>query len=195
MSGLIGVGVALGVALGAVGLSQHPGFEWRGGAYAALRGLEVKADPAPGSGGVTTFYETAEPRGSFVALVTLTNPGPLPIRLEGLAEPTPISDAVPRWTALWLGSDPQTIGGSLDQVRPFQPIDVAAQGTIDLYLVGHAGACAIGPTFSLSSGNVGGYVGGDRDIELAYSVFGLDRAGIFTLPFAVVEPVPNNCTG
>jgi hypothetical protein len=192
-SGLIGVGLALAVALGAVGISQHPGFVWGSGAYAALIGLGVEQEPAPASGGVTTFYETAEPGGPIGVLVTLTNPGPLPIRLEGLVQPTPVSDFAPRWTALWLVSDPNAIGYP-DNLRPFQPIEVAPEGTVDLYLIGRAGSCAIGPTFKVPSRDVG-YVSNDRDIELAYSVFGLDRGGLFSLPFGIAEPVLNNCSG
>ena len=196
-SGLMGAVAAVAVALGAVAFSQHPGFEWRGGSYAAALGLSVQADPAPGSGGVTTFYETAEPRGPYAVLVTLTNPGPLPIRLEGLVQPAPDGYIGPRWVALWLatGPDGSPGAGALTDARPFEPVEVAANGTVDLYLVGRAGSCAFGPTFSLGTSDVGGYVGGDRQIELAYSVFGLDRGGVFTLPFAVIEPVPNNCSG
>lgn len=193
-SSLIGTVLSLALALGALALSQHPGFVWGGGAYAPLVGLGAKQDPAPGSGGVTTFYETAEPRGAFGVLVTLTNPGPLPIRLEGLVQPAPIGVAGPQWTALWLGSDPDVIAGSLDHVRPFEPIEVAPNGTVDLYLIGRTGACAFGPTFQLSTG-VGGYLSIDRDLELAYSVFGLERESVFTLPFAIAEPNSGTCSG
>jgi hypothetical protein len=170
----------------------QPGFEM-GSAYGPMVGYDLHADPPPGADYPTVWYETAEPGGPLALVLTVRNPGPLPIRLDGLVETqTAATPLIQRWTALWLGTDRNTIGNPLDELVPFTPTTVEPQQELQVYLVGRAGLCAFGPGYTLAS-PLTGHSSRGRTIEFAYSVLGLGSTAPFELPMSLVEPYRENC--
>jgi len=187
--GVLGVAAA-----GAIGLAMHPGFEWRGGSLAPVLGYAVQADPPRGGDGAPVFYETVNPGEPTVVLVTITNPGPLPIRLDGIVEePGRAATALPRWTAMTTTKDPNTVPNSLSDLDPFQPKVVQPNDYLDVYLVSKAGPCAFGPSFTLDQSAELAMIGRNREVFFGYTVLGLSSAAPFELPVNLVEPTRMNC--
>ena len=186
---------ALGtLAVAAMAVALHPGFTWGDGVFGSVAGYSVQAEPPEGGDGAPVFYEAANPGDPLVVVVTVTNPGPLPIRLDGLVEdPMAPQTITTRWTAVATATDPGTDPNRLDQLQSFRPIVVEAGGKVNVYLVAKAGKCTFGPDFVEGSPGVGGYVSRGRDIRLAYSVFGLSSSAPFELPMHLVEPTREGC--
>jgi hypothetical protein len=185
--------VAIGLVIaGLLGLAEQPGFAWRDGMFGPVVGLGVSADPPPGSSdAVSTYYITAEPRTNVAFVVSITNTSALPIRLDGLVEDAVVEEQVgPYWTQLALPSDPHDLGPGFDKVVPFAPVVVQPGDQQLIYVVGRAGSCSFGPTFALDRPDIGGYLGAGRDLQLAYSIFGLEATSTFELPAEIVEPQP-----
>jgi hypothetical protein len=181
------------VLAGGIGsLALQPGFEM-GSSWGPMLGYDVQVEPPPGADYPTVWYETAEPGGPLVLVVTVRNPGPLPIRLDGLVEKqTAATPLIQRWTALWLGTDPNSMGNRFDQLVSFTPTVVEPQQELQVYLVGRAGLCAFGPGYTLAS-PVMGHTSRGRELEFAYSVLGLGSSAPFELPMSLVEPYRENC--
>jgi hypothetical protein len=174
------------------GLATHPGFV-EGNSHGPAMGYDVRVPPPPGSNGLSTWYTTAEPGGTTVLFMTVRNPGPLSIRLEGLveeaADDTPL---IPRWVALWLAVDPNAFG-FLTNVRPFEPTVVDPEEQLQLYLVGRAGACAYGPGYEIDT-PVEAWTTRRPDVTLVYSVLGLANESSVDLPVTLVEPYRLGCS-
>ncbi|MDQ2966276.1 MAG: hypothetical protein M3R57_10555 [Chloroflexota bacterium] len=176
---------------GALWVSSIRGFEF-GSAGGGVQGFDVQASAPRGSNGPGVLYITAEPGGHFVLAFQVHNPGPLPIRLNGIVEDAIPDLLAPRWTALWLYTDDPGGVPAPDAASAFHPIEVPPNGYVALYAVGRASRCAFGPTFTLpdldtvnlrSRGNP----------RLAYSVIGLSGATEIVLPVVVAEPAQPNC--
>jgi hypothetical protein len=190
------LGVLAIVVAGAIGLAMHPGFEYQGGSLAPVLGYGVQADPPRGGDGAPVFYETVNPGDPLVLLVTITNPGPLPIRLDGLVEdPGRASTALPRWTAMTTSKDPYTIPNSLADLDAFQPKTVEPNGYLDVYLVSKTGPCVVGPSFSLAQSADLAMIIRDRKVLFGYSVLGLSSTAPYELPVNLAEPTRLNCPG
>lgn len=187
-------GVVLAIAaVSAIALSFHPGFVF-GNQYGPVLGYGIQVTAAPGSDGPDTWYDTAAPGQPIEIEFTIRNPGPLPIRLLGVVQdPFAKQQVIYRWSALWLGGDPNDARTEIESPQPFKPVDVQPDGSMRVYLVGMAGKCAYGPTFSLANNPEIAYVSRGRQIHFAYSVLGLPSGGDVTLPVALVEPTVNGC--
>lgn len=184
------------IVAGAIGLAMHPGFEYGGGSLAPVLGYGVQADPPRGGDGAPVFYETVNPGDPMVLLVTITNPGPLPIRLDGIVEdPGRVSTALPRWTAMTTTRDPHTMPNTPSDLDVFQPKVVEPNDSLDVYLVSKAGTCAFGPSFTLAQSADLAMIIRDRQVFFGYSVLGLSSAAPYELPVNLAEPTRNNCAG
>ena len=182
------------VVAGAIGLAMHPGFEYRGGSLAPVLGYGVQVDPPRGGDGEPVFYETVNPGDPVIVLVTITNPGPLPIQLDGLVTDPPIAGSnLPRWTAMTTTRDPNTIPNRLDDLDTFRPKVVEPNGSVDVYLVSKAGLCAFGPSFTLAESAGLAMIGRSREVVFGYSVLGLSSSAPYELPVNLAEPVRMNC--
>src|SRR5690242_6246476 len=91
-------------ALGVVATQQ--GFGTGTGGYGPFLGLGAVSQPGPGSDSPETLYITAAPGGPFGVFSDVTNPGSLPIRVEGVVEP-----GGSPWTSVWLAKDPSDYRG------------------------------------------------------------------------------------
>ena len=192
---ILGLGLLGVVVAGAIGLATHPGFEWRGGSIAPVLGYGVQAEPPRGGDGVLVYYETANPGEPVIVLVTISNPGPLPIRLEGIVEEAGRAEtALPRWTAMTTSKDPGTVPNSLSDLDAFQPKIVEPNEFLDVYLVSKAGPCAFGPSFTLAQSADLAMIVRDREISFGYSVLGLSSAAPYELPVNLAEPTRVNCS-
>ena len=184
-------------AIGSAGLASHPGpgvGGWNG--YGPSFGFRLVETPNVTDGDglpLATLVESAEPGQPFAFFFVVHNPGPLPVRLEGLIEDEGARDRIaPRWTALAIARDVNMIGGPLSNATPFQPVDIPPDGDIGLYVIGKASACAIGAAPSASSQ---AYAGRGPDIQLVYSVFGLTNTSTYHMPVMIEEPILEGCSG
>ena len=154
----------------------------------------VRAPEVPGSQEVL-FYELAPASGRFSVGLMLLPGGPLPIRIEGIVSPTfgYRDDFLGMLlTAVWIDGEPN--GGMSGPIRPFAPFAMSRNGQ-SIWLVGRAGACAIGSTFDPSNpATVGGFGSMDSP-DLRVSVIGWPRTVHLQLPFRVAEPDPPSCPG
>jgi hypothetical protein len=184
---------------GAAALALQPGFQWLGGGYGPVLGYGLQAEARPGSFDETPlWYETAPPGGPLVLAISITNPGPLPIQLDGIVEDpnAPLVSAA-RWVGMTVGQDQASFGEPLNHLLAFTPRTVAPGEQLIVYLAGKAGPCAFGPTFTLdnaaTSEDIGGYSSKGPEITFAYSVLGLSSSAPFELPMKLVEPLRNRC--
>jgi hypothetical protein len=165
-------------------------------AFAVGPGLNIVHAPAVPGSDEQLFYELAPKGGRFSMGLGLLSEGPLPIRFEGIVSPDFGRDPrtfVPSMmlTAVWL--DREVHGGMTGPIRPFAPFD--AQDAQTIWLVGRAGACALGSAFDPSSPDtVGGFQSVDS-LDVRVSIFGWPRTIRFQLPFRLVEPEPASCPG
>lgn len=185
------------IAAGAVGLMLHPGFEWRGGVIGPVIGYDLQQRPPPGSlDDVEVWYENVSPGDPLVILVSITNPGPLPIRIEALVEDPNAKDMViTRWVGMTALPDPRDLP-DIANVPAFAPVTVEPNDQLYVYLAAKAGPCSFGPAFSLDMtdfSDLSGYSNRGRIINFAYSVFGLESTAPFELPVTLVEPLRNRC--
>lgn len=155
----------------------------------------VRAPQVPGSEEVL-FYELAPANGRFsVGLFSLPE-GPLPIRIEGIVspffgrDPRSFSRSILMLTAVWIDGEPN--GGMTGPIRPLTPFDLPRNGQ-SIWLVGHAGGCALGSAFDPS--NPGTEIGFQviDSLDLRVSVLGWPRTVHLALPFRLVEPEPPSC--
>ena len=183
-------GIVVGAAVAAIAL--QPGFV-EGSFYSRGIGYGLEVDSPPGTSYPSTWYETAQPGGVLMIGLSFRNGGPLPIRLEGLVE-TVFDDRplISRWTSLWVGSDPDTIGSDIAHLVPFTPRTVDPGKEVQVYLVGRAGLCVYGPGYAVGA-PIQGHVSRGPTIEIAYSVFDLSASAPYTLPVNLVEPYRDNC--
>lgn len=165
-------------------------------AFAVGPGLNIVHGPTVPGSDEELFYELAPKAGRFSMGLGLLSEGPLPLRFEGIVSPDFGRDPrtfVPSMmlTAVWL--DREVHGGMTGPIRPFVPFD--AQGAQTIWLVGRAGACALGSAFDPSSPDtVGGFQSLDS-LDVRVSIFGWPRTIRFQLPFRLVEPEPAGCPG
>lgn len=181
------------LAVGANGLSSHPGFE-TGSAWGPRTGLDVQVEALSASGGVDVWYVTAEPDGPIVFAFDVRNPGPLPIQLLGVVQDEFPTSSFPSWTAVWLHEDANGGLPAVEDATPFRPVEVPPDGHVALYVVGRAGACAFGPSFRLE--DVSDHASASsRQMQVAYAVLGLSSVGEVELPVALAQPLSEECTG
>jgi hypothetical protein len=131
----------------------------------------------------------------LVIAVSITNPGPLPIRLEGLVEdPNARNTVITRWVGMTTWED-QSVIPDLANMPAFSPVTVQPNQQQLVYLAARAGQCSFGPDFTLNSTDPDliGYSNRGRTINFAYSVFGLEAIAPFELPVTLVEPMRNRC--
>ncbi|MDQ3553700.1 MAG: hypothetical protein M3395_04755 [Chloroflexota bacterium] len=181
------------MAVGANGLSSHPGFE-HGSGWGPGTGLDVQVVAPAALGGVDVWYVTAEPGGSVVFALNVRNPGPLPIRLLGVVQDDFTISGLPSWTAVWLHENQDGGLPAAEAATPFRPVEVPPDGHVALYVVGRAGACAFGPSFRLEDASDHASVI-SRQIRVAYAVVGLSSVGEVELPVALAQPLSEVCTG
>jgi hypothetical protein len=187
-----GIGGGLLLSAAAFAFSLHPGFDQ--GAFTSWGGVLGLVDAKPTEAGpLDAFYEIAKPGEPFMFGITIHNPGPLSIRLDGIVEDVDAATRIaPRWTALWLGSDPNAFLNPLDQLRLFSPEDVGPDGYLNVYVVGKASACAVGPNFDPAEQ---AFVIRGPAIRFGYSVLGLSSSGELDLLFQIEEPIKTGCEG
>lgn len=183
------------IAIAATGLGLHPGFQW-GGVIGSVMGYGIQVQPPPGSlDDVEVWYENVPPGDPLVLVVSITNPGPLPIRIEGIVEDPNARDMViSRWVGMTVWTDPSVLP-DLGKIPAFAPVTVEPNDQVYAYLAAKAGACSFGPGFTLNTTDpdLGGYSNRGRIINFAYSVFGLEGIAPFELPVTLVEPMRNRC--
>jgi hypothetical protein len=152
----------------------------------------VRAPDVPGSAEVL-FYEVAPASGRFSMGLFLFGDSPVPLRIEGIVSPSfDHRDGFlgMLWTAVWI-DEPN--GGMTGPTRPFAPFDMARSGQA-IWLVGRAGACALGSAFDPSNpATVLGFQSIDS-LDVRVSVLGWPRTAHVALPFRLVEPDPQ-CPG
>jgi hypothetical protein len=154
----------------------------------------VRAPQVPGSG-EELLYELAPANGRFSVGLYLLADGLLPIRIEGIVSPlfgrdprSFLPEMMP--TALWIDREPN--GGMSGPIRPFTPFDMPRSGQ-SIWLVGRAGACALGSAFDPSNpAPVLGFQGIDS-LDVRVSVLGWPRTVHLTLRFRLVEPERQSC--
>jgi hypothetical protein len=191
---VLGLAVLGLVVAGAIALAMHPGFEYRGGSLAPVLGYGVQADPPRGGDGAPVFYETVNPGDPVIVLVTITNPGPLPIELDGIVtDPAVEGSNLPRWTAMTTTRDPNTIPNRLDDLDTFRPKVVEPNGYLDVYLVSKAGPCAFGPSFTLAGAADLAMIIRSREVFFGYSVLGLSSSAPYELQVNLAEPQKVGC--
>lgn len=188
----VGLALAILLGLGAASLVRHPGFTWGGGAYGPRLGLDVSAEPPPGSDSRDVWYVTAPKGAPFAFGLTIRNPGPLPIRFLGVVEPNEPGVLFYRWAAAWQHDDPHGFMPLIADSSAFHPIEVAPGDFLTLYVVARASECAFGPGFLDEDPNTFGFQIRET-IQIAYSVLGLTATSEFQLPFIVAEPVRDSC--
>lgn len=187
------LGAAAGAVLAAaVVLANQSGIEF-GYFWGPILRLNASAQAPAGSDGPTVWYVTAEPGQPFAATFDVHNPGPLPVRLEGLVDASSADSLWLRWSALWY-DDENSEGavGLTAEAKPFVPIDIPSDGHLTLFVVGRAGRCALGSAFQLDQADSYGY-STIAEAHLAYSVLGWPGEATVELPFRIAEPNPGTC--
>jgi hypothetical protein len=187
------LGVTAGAVLAAaMVLATQTGVEF-GYFWGPTLRLNASAQPPAGSDGPTVYYITAEPGQPFAATFDVHNPGPLPVRLEGLVDGSSPDATWLRWSALWYDDKNEGAVGLTSEAKPFVPIDIPSDGHLTLFVVGRAGRCALGPAFQLDQADTYGYstIG---EAHLAFSVLGWPGEAVVELPFRIAEPNPGTCS-
>jgi hypothetical protein len=182
---------ALAVALlawGAAGrLQPEPvqGYMW--GPHEGVR----EASAPPGTDAAPVYYVVAEPGGLVRIVTTFANLGPLPMTIQGIVEPG--RDWYPdlHWTAVGYDLDPLRIGFTED-ARSFSAVRLEPGETAEIYLVGRAGRCAVGPSFREDTGEAFGYAS-TSTVRVSFSVLGLERTVDMALPLEIVQPTVDPC--
>jgi hypothetical protein len=170
----------------------EPGFA-QGSSYGPVLGLDVQDNAPRGADGPDAWYVTAEPGAAYAIVVSVENPGPLPIRLEGIVETeTAETPMIPRWTAVWLARDQHIVPNPTDLWQRFTPTVVGPGSEIQLNLVGRSGQCAFGPGFTLGT-LPGTFTTRSRTIQVVYSLFGLTQTADVEIPVQIVEPYAEHC--
>jgi hypothetical protein len=182
--------VALTVVASGVWLSNQGGIR-QGGLFGPTLGVDLHADPPAGSDGPSVYYVTAAARKPWTIVIGIYNESLLPIRLEGLVEESTADYPGPRWSAMWTEDDPVREGFPED-ARPFVPRELAPGGYVNLFLVGRASACALGPSFRLDEADRVGYITTNM-VRLAYSVVGWPHVAAVDLPVLIAEPAADVC--
>lgn len=157
--------------------------------YFSGPGSRTIAATMPTGTDLTQYYVVASPRQPFTFGLGVIADSPLPVRFEGLVGMPGdlISNAGPRWTAVWLDADPN--GGATGPAMPFVPFDIAGQ-VRSLWVVGRAGICASGPAFDQNATGTGGST--SPGLILRLSVLGWPRTVDLSQP-AIVEPDTASC--
>ena len=153
----------------------------------------VWAPKVPGSA-EELMYELAPAHGRFSVGLLLSPDGALPMRIEGIVSPFYGQDGYIGMllTALWIDREPN--GGMTGPMRPFTPFDMPASGQ-SIWLVGHAGACALGSAFDPSKPGAAAGFAAIESLDVRISVLGWPRTVHLQLPFRLVEPDPQSCGG
>jgi hypothetical protein len=155
-------------------------------------GLSVAEAPRLPGFREDVFYVVADARQPYSFGLLLFTEGPLPIRVEGVREPnTQPSFLGSTWTAVWLDGEPN--GGTTGPAHPFEPLTWPHQGR-GLWLVGSAGACAVGPSFDPQGASAAAVGTSSRDIEVNISVLGWPRTIGLESDLSIVEP-DRSCSG
>jgi hypothetical protein len=126
--------------------------------------------------------------------LSIYNPGPLPLRLEGIVEETTAeAPNMPRWTALWVGHFVDMSPNAVEQLVPFAPLTIQPGSELQVSLVGRAGLCAYGPDYTLDT-VVQGWATRESDLTFAYSVLGLQATSKVLFTASLVEPYREHCS-
>lgn len=176
------------VILVGIGVAQTLTVDIGPGPITSSRGIGITfVAPPAGSRAKDVAYITAAPGAPFTVLVSISNEGSLPIRLLGIRDSgTPGLVVAPDITAVWRDTTPHG-ASAMEAAAPLAPIDLEPGGYVVLYVVGVAGPCSFGPTFDPALGSTVGYTG-LRDLEIAYSVYGMPRTTSLSWPYDIVEP-------
>jgi hypothetical protein len=155
----------------------------------------VAAAKVPGSA-EELLYELAPANGRFSIGLYLSAEGPVPVRIEGIVSPAFGWDRSSFvgivLAALWIDREPN--GGMSGPIRPFVAFDMPVYGQ-SIWLVGQAGGCALGGAFDPSNpATVEGFQRIDS-IDIRVSVLGWPRTVHLPLPFRLVEPDAQSCSG
>jgi hypothetical protein len=156
-------------------------------------GLNItRATSAPGSS-ESLYYETAPARGRFVLGTGWHAESPLPARFEGFVDyQFGYRDTFlgVQWLSAWMDGEPD--GGMTGPVAPFAAFEMP-RGAQGVWLVGQAGACALGPAFDPAHlDNVVGFASPSM-FDVVVSVLGWPRMIHVESPFSMVEPNSASC--
>jgi len=179
------------VAVPALLLVEAPLRDYGGSGGASL-GAGVWVNPPPGADAPEARYVTAERGAPVIVFFDVTNGSALPVTLNGIVVGDATAGTGLQWTAAGLASFPNTFPNSVEQLRPFTPQELAPGDRVTLYLVGKAGSCAFGPTFTIDS-PVTQYEAVDPHLQLSYSILGLASSSTFTMPMRLVQPNAPPC--
>jgi hypothetical protein len=147
-------------------------------------GLNVIEARMPPGAETTVLYETAQPGQPFSFPLFLTIHASVPVRIEGLDQPTTGVQNGPGPTALWTDAEPT--GGRRGPGRPFEAVEVS-DWIQTLWVVGIAGSCAAGlPVDPANPPTDFGFTVIDS-LNLRASVLGWPRTLQVALPFRLVE--------
>jgi len=167
-------------------ISSHPGLSFYN-AYGAPLGIEIERAPSL-TNGPDAFHITAEPSENFIVTFNVANVGSVPVRVLGIVDRSRGERRLARWSAVGIQTDAHGGFGSLDEARPLEPFDLGPQQVVNLFVVGRAGACAVGNTGTPDGGEIG-----MRGVELAFSVLGMSASDELELPFVLGEAQREGC--
>ena len=144
------------------------------------------------------WLSTAQPGEPTVGLFSLRNGGPLPLQIQGIV----VGEAyealnVGHWTALWIPADsPGFSAPGLDKIRPFEPVTLDPGEEVQIYAAGLAGRCAYGPSYDPTREEDRALAGLSQlgpEIQVAYSVLGLETMTVVDVGETFAEPTRNDC--
>ncbi len=156
--------------------------------YGPQEGLDLRADPAPGTRGPTALYVTAAPGDRFGLGLLLANPGPLPVRILGVVERNRGLVAIPKWTGVGvvLDAPPGSMLGWQD-AAPFEPFEIPPGEVREIVLLGRASVCAYGPGLRREDLDTMLQIVAP-EIRIAYSVLWMSAEAVIEEPVVVVQP-------
>jgi hypothetical protein len=162
---LVIVGVALLAATWTVANQRAPVFGSFDGLITGVSDSAVDAEWP-----TDRLWVTARPGERWAVSTSIRNLGPLPIRIEGLADVYRPDDGS-QWTAMWIQPGRPFEGGATvgdpATAVPWHPVELAPGDELIVFLVGRAGSCAAGPV-----ADPGSRISVILSIPIVYSVAG-----------------------
>lgn len=160
------------------------------------QGLSTRmAEPRPASH-EEILWQLAGPREPFTVGVWVSIDAAVPVTLDGIIEPWTDADrgpAFPTWRAVWLDEQGDS-GGMTGPGTPFHPVEYGPQQLWALWLVGRAGACALGSQFDPAHPEAAPAFAEVEQVTAQVRVLGWPRTVVMALPFRLAEPLPEQCS-
>lgn len=155
----------------------------------------LMAEPRPPSR-EEILWQLAGPREPFSAGVWVSMDAAVPVTLEGIIETWTEEDrdpGRPTWRAVWLDEQGDS-GGMTGPGTPFHPVEYRPGEHWPLWLVGRAGACALGPQFDPEHPEAATAYAEVEQISAQVRVLGWPRTVTMALPFRLAEPLREQCS-